>query len=158
MATSYVCIPQFADIAPEGSGCQTGVIMRWIVFAVAGFVSGCGYPSANLTYSASCAEPRPGWKRPGAHAGRWPLWHNMTRNSIWIAADGTLRWNGNPVSGSTLREKLVFIRDLRPPMAVILRVDADADCETVGTIRSDMEALLNCRSSGLCGEGDGEWN
>ena len=82
----------------------------------------------------------------------------MARSSIRIAADSSIRWNGNPVSRSALREYLAIVRDLRPPMAIILRVDADADCETVGTIRGDMEALLHCSSTGLCGEGDGEWD
>lgn len=90
--------------------------------------------------------------------GRYPLWHHLVINRVQIAADNSLRWNGDPVTRSALRGSLAGIADLEPPMAVVLRVDGGADCRMVRTIRHDMEELVRCRSSGLCGEGDGEWD
>lgn len=139
---------------------------RWSFVATAGlfFVGGCGEQTAldNLLnpgaiYSQSCSEPRPGWMRPGDSPGNYPLWHHLLIIPVRIEADNSLRWSGNPVSRSALRGYLARTTDLNPPVAVVLRVDAGADCQIVGAIRQDMEELLRCRSSGLCGEGDGEW-
>ena len=96
--------------------------------------------------------------RPGGNTGDYPLWHHLIVSRVRIEADNSLRWSGNPISRSALRGYLARISDLQPPLAVVLRVDAGADCQIVRAIRQDMEELLRCRSSGLCGEGDGEWD
>jgi hypothetical protein len=96
--------------------------------------------------------------RPGDNPGNYPLWHHLAINRIGVAADNSLRWNGTPVTRPALREYLTGISTLGPPMAVVLRVDPRADCQIVRDIRDDMEELVRCRSSGLCGEGDGDWN
>ena len=140
---------------------------RWSFVATAGLVlvGGCGEQRGSdillkpgAIYSQSCSEPRPGWRRPGDNPGNYPLWHHLIISSVRIEADNSLRWSGNPLSRSALRGDLGHIPDPNPPMAVVLRVDAGADCQIVRAIRQDMEELLRCRSSRLCGEGDGEWD
>jgi hypothetical protein len=128
-------------------------------------IAGCGErPGSNnhleseAIYARSCGVAPPGWMRPGDNPGNYPLWHLLMINRVRIEADNSLRWNGDPVTRSALRGYFAVIPDLVPPMAVVLRVDGGADCKIVRTIRQDMEELLRCRSSGLCGEGDGEWD
>jgi len=142
-------------------------MMQWPVLAVAVLVvvGGCGQRpgSDNLlesgaTYARSCSVALSGWMRPGDSPGEYPLWHHLVRNRVEIAGDNSLRWNGDPVTRSALRVYLARTADLNPPMAVVLRADGGADCQIVRTIRRDIEELVRCQSSRLCGEGDGEWD
>jgi hypothetical protein len=110
---------------------------------------------AKAPYARSCSAAPAGWMNPGDRPGDFPLWEHLLINRIRIEADSSLRWNGDPVTRSALRAYLARIPDLETPMAVVLRVHGSADCTIVRTIRQDMEELLRCRSSRLCGEGDG---
>ena len=110
---------------------------------------------AKVPYARSCSAAPAGWMNPGEHPGDYPLWDHLVINRIRIEADGSLRWNGERVTRSALRTYLARIPDLETPMAVVLDMHGSADCRIVRTIRQDIEELLRCRSSGLCGEGDG---
>ena len=96
--------------------------------------------------------------QPGDSPGDYPLWHNLQIAAVAVEADGGMRWNGSLVSRSSLREYLAMVVDQRPPTAVTLKVHPDASCHIVQLVRDDIQGLMRCDTSGLCGEGDGEWD
>jgi len=124
---------------------------KLLLVAFAGVMALAGFASRS-TYASSCSAPLSGWQLPGDG------WHNILVNRIAIEADGRISWNGAQVSRSTLRRYLTIIPQMRPHPATVLRVHPDADCETVGEVRNDMDEILRCAESRSCGEGEGEWD
>ena len=79
-------------------------------------------------------------------------------NTVALDASGSVAWNGKPVARDKLGAHLRAVPSLNPVPPMVLSIDARANCEAAASVRREIDEALNCKASGLCGEGDGDWS
>jgi hypothetical protein len=102
-------------------------------------------------YAHGCGAMPKGWVNPRHGRGVMSI-----GNDISVAADRSIRWNGNPVPKGELVHYLRLANKL--PDAVFTKVyfDPHVDCRTVKEVRRSMADNLSCEY-GSCAEGSGKW-
>ena len=116
-----------------------------LIFALAG----C---SMKATYPTKCDLILSGWMTPADARGDLMLW-----NRVILRNDGSLRWNGFPVSESVIAQLAHQATTLNPRPITILEIDAGVDCGRVRVIRNLIDQQAKCQEipGRLCGEGKG---
>jgi hypothetical protein len=120
----------------------------FLLFIGVGLLASCG----NETYSqqGKCGGTVPTWLEPS---------EGINHGAILMTADlrqnGEVFWLGEAVSGARFNEILSIASDLRPLPQFILRVEDGADCDTVRSVREEIDRTLSCGARKICGEGSG---
>ena len=140
-----VCNGWKADIAISLAFQQQGVVFRRLAPALiyALSLSGC---TGVGTLASTCNGPLAHWQTP-----RDGLPH-LLPNQVALNGGGTLTWNDAPVTLEQLRSYLRLASALDPVPPLVLTVHPDADCRTAALVRQEIDAALDCRQRGLCGE------
>ena len=78
-------------------------------------------------------------------------------NRVDMKSNGTVLWNGSPVSDEQIAEYITLVASMKPQSFTILSVEPGVDCKRVKMVRQIIDVGANCRRGGLCGEGAGRW-
>ena len=123
---------------------------RSSLLALGLFLSACSKPAI---YPDQCPAVLPKWKQP-------PQGYSILgiANRIHLQRDGSLKWNGQEISGLKLAEYAHLVSGLNPRPFTILQIDQGTDCSHVRVIRNLIDLQAKCQEyAGLCGEGNGPW-
>ena len=122
------------------------------VVVLALILAGCASES---TYPEKCAALPAGWAKPSDGYGTLSV---VTK--VDLARDGSLKWNGRPVSEQKLVEYLQLISTFDPRPFNILEIEAGTPCRHVTRIRTLTDEKEHCSDylpGRLGGEGPEPW-
>jgi hypothetical protein len=119
------------------------LIKRAVSCVVAAFLAGC-----TSEQPRACSPPRANWNKPHNFVGLVPP---MNRLSVDHAGD--LHWNGTTISFQTLSRYLTAVHQMNPEPTVFLEIEAGAPCDTLESVRKEMERKLACDRYSACEEG-----
>lgn len=126
--------------------------MKWknaFLLSLALWTSGCH--TKTTVYGGGCGARPAGWITPRqGHS----IWNGV--DTVTVAANGTLEFNGTSISKNNLRSNLQLVRGLEPAVIIHAKFDPEVNCETVSEIRHMMSEILDCQH-GQCAEGEGHW-
>lgn len=111
-------------------------------------LSACNAPQ---TYALACSTLRPSWRTAEQD------WHHPIINTVQLDETEILRWNGVKIDETRLSQYLERAQGFEPKPSVVLKIDPETNCAAVERIRDRIEAQMHCKSSRLCGEGEGSW-
>ena len=109
---------------------------------------GCGHKT---TYASGCGALPAGWITP--RQGRGAL---TMPNVASVAADGSIVWNGRPISTHELAQYLKDAAKLNPVPVTQVKFAAGLDCDVVSNIRRLIVQTADCDNR-KCAEGSGKW-
>lgn len=111
-------------------------------------LAGCGHKTI---YADGCGAIPAYWVMP--RQGRSVL---STFSLLAVAANGSLVWNGTPISRAKLVRYLQESATLNPRPALQVKFDPGLDCATVSDLRKLVDRAADC-AHGRCAEGNGHW-
>lgn len=120
--------------------------MRMFILALLGVafvLSGCTNEA-----DKACRPPNSYWQKPHNFVGLMPK-----MNYVGLTRDGTLHWNGKPISSVALTQMLRQSHQLNPEPVVFLETEMGAPCEALEAVRKQMNEELECKESARCAEG-----
>ncbi|HEX8669667.1 MAG TPA: hypothetical protein VF727_14980 [Allosphingosinicella sp.] len=98
--------------------------------------------------SPSCAAP-PGWTVGPISSHSDPKLGGRIVNTSGVAADGSFRWNGEPIGAEEMARYMGITQQMTPRPAILLYPLAGASCEAISKAVSLVEKQFRC-DPGLC--------
>jgi hypothetical protein len=79
-------------------------------------------------------------------------------NPVTLKSDGSVRWNGSPISLIVLAQMAYQTTSMNPRPFTILEIDDGTNCSHVRVVRNLIDQQAQCQGSSghlICGEGEG---
>jgi hypothetical protein len=142
-------------------GLRLGRWSRWsalpmrginVVVVAALFLAGC---QSQGRYPEQCAARIPGWKKPSDGYGILAI-----TNKVHLGSDGTIKWNGQPITSAQLAEYSAIVPEMNPVPFMILDIEPGTPCQFVIETRQLIDQKAKCRETpqwSACGEGPEPW-
>jgi len=97
-----------------------------------------------------CGTLLPGWLNQAQMVSL-----QAVTNKLDVLSDGTLRWNGSPVSADEVGEYVAIVPHMNPQPLTVLDIATGAPCDAVRMVRQLIDSGAKCSSGAVCGEGTG---